>query len=347
MSSALERALRDRRLTDPERLLDLAGYQGPKRRNGRAWRIRCPSPAHEDRNPSCSLYVGRNLTLRWHCHACSAKGDALNLIAVVRFGGELGAAIRFVNGEAYRSTYSGAPRVKPKSRSEPTNDERRLRTSAIASRLLDLCELEGPVAEYVQARGLKDIGFAGGLRSLPQLAAELRVVSTLLEEWPHEALIDAYIINGEGCLALRSWPLLLFWRDPKTEQVTLQRRAINPAVEPKYRWCKGLAPTAPHRFGPDSNTVIVCEGFLDGLSLHVLEPSRTVFAFPSASSIRPEWQCYFENKTVFVAFDDDAAGTRASEVFAETYQVANAIRAIPEAGNDWNGLLKISQEGDL
>ena len=40
-------------------------------------------PAHDESNPSCSVTIGPDGTLRWRCFGCSAGGNALHLVAVV------------------------------------------------------------------------------------------------------------------------------------------------------------------------------------------------------------------------------------------------------------------------
>jgi hypothetical protein len=45
--------------------------------------VRCPSPNHQDRTPSCSIQE-RGGVLVWKCHGCDAGGDVLELVAAVR-----------------------------------------------------------------------------------------------------------------------------------------------------------------------------------------------------------------------------------------------------------------------
>lgn len=62
----------------------------------RAGFCRCPSPAHEDRHPSCRL-GGPDPTL-WRCFACGAAGGIYDLASLL-LGGPTGPALR---GEAFR-----------------------------------------------------------------------------------------------------------------------------------------------------------------------------------------------------------------------------------------------------
>ena len=90
-----DRSIRARalELTCPQ----LLAHKGlvPAGKRGRArFKIRCPSPAHPDRTPSCSIRPKR-----WRCFGCGRKGDVLDLIGLLDgldgFGDQLRAALRY------------------------------------------------------------------------------------------------------------------------------------------------------------------------------------------------------------------------------------------------------------
>lgn len=70
-----------RRLDDPSRVVAALGLGRGARRQARGWIVACP--AHEDKNPSCSIRVGRDGTLQCKCQACGFSADVLGLIAAV------------------------------------------------------------------------------------------------------------------------------------------------------------------------------------------------------------------------------------------------------------------------
>lgn len=73
-----------RRLADPARIVGMLGLgDGARRQPGGGVTIRCPTPEHDDRTPSCSVRVGRDGTLAIRCHGCGWTGDVLGLIALV------------------------------------------------------------------------------------------------------------------------------------------------------------------------------------------------------------------------------------------------------------------------
>lgn len=75
---------------DGPSILDVARASGrePKRIGSRL-RVRCPSPQHEDKNPSCDLSEQKNA---FYCHACGANGG------VVRFANLAGVSLRGLAG---------------------------------------------------------------------------------------------------------------------------------------------------------------------------------------------------------------------------------------------------------
>jgi len=60
--------------------------------------VRCPSPAHEDRTPSC--HVGLDAAAGWYCHGACGAGGAIYDLASVLEGGPTGPWLR---GEAFRA----------------------------------------------------------------------------------------------------------------------------------------------------------------------------------------------------------------------------------------------------
>lgn len=80
-------------LVDAAKLcMGLGLMEGAKRQHGGVV-IRCP--VHGEKNPSCSVSLGRDGTIRVRCFACDFSGDALHLIGAVR-----GWSLR--DGESFR-----------------------------------------------------------------------------------------------------------------------------------------------------------------------------------------------------------------------------------------------------
>jgi CHC2-type zinc finger protein len=68
-------------LTDPRGLCSALGLKGKAKRDGSMVTVYCP--AHQEKTPSCSVFVGPDGTIAVNCFGCQFKGDALRLIAMV------------------------------------------------------------------------------------------------------------------------------------------------------------------------------------------------------------------------------------------------------------------------
>lgn len=70
-------------LTDPAGLCRALGLEVSRsKRQARGVFARCP--AHNDKDPSCSIRVMNDGTIGAHCFACGWSGDALGLVAAAR-----------------------------------------------------------------------------------------------------------------------------------------------------------------------------------------------------------------------------------------------------------------------
>ena len=66
------------RLTRPD-IVTICQQKGIKLHpHGRYYKTSCPTPHHEDKNPSCAIYPDTNT---WYCFGCHASGDSYNLQA--------------------------------------------------------------------------------------------------------------------------------------------------------------------------------------------------------------------------------------------------------------------------
>lgn len=67
---------------------------------------RCPSPDHDDRNPSASMYVAPDGDERVHCHSCGFDED---VIGVARVLGERVPSLRSLDQQTVRRRADHAP----------------------------------------------------------------------------------------------------------------------------------------------------------------------------------------------------------------------------------------------
>ena len=57
-----------------------AATDGTMKRSGNGWMVRCPTPTHEDRTPSCHISTGDGGTALWHCFGCRTGGSIIDLL---------------------------------------------------------------------------------------------------------------------------------------------------------------------------------------------------------------------------------------------------------------------------
>jgi hypothetical protein len=147
-----------------------AGRLGP----GRRWH--CPLPDHDDVHASVTMFRDRHGHERWRCWSADHRGDALDLVAIVR-GGDRGDALDWLATRAGMVPDRPLPPVHPKRTLQAPVAATVM--SPLVERYVTTCEhiLSGPhgrpVREWLHARGLDEttiaanrIGADPGRRSL-------------------------------------------------------------------------------------------------------------------------------------------------------------------------------------
>lgn len=137
--------------------------EGPAR--GRYVVIRCP--AHQERSPSCSVFVGRSGTVGARCWSCGWTGDVLALVAIVR-GLDLAGDFPAVKREAAALAHvdlAAPPRARelppaPPSQPPPLEEVRRVLRGAYAP------SADRSAAAWLRSRGLDPAACDGLARVL-------------------------------------------------------------------------------------------------------------------------------------------------------------------------------------
>lgn len=57
-------------------------FEAPIKIGEHRYKALCPSPDHPERNASCVVNYHRKHGWRWHCFACGADGDALDVLTL-------------------------------------------------------------------------------------------------------------------------------------------------------------------------------------------------------------------------------------------------------------------------
>lgn len=210
-----------RALHDPAMLvrgLDL--LDGSERRAG-GIAVRCP--AHEERNPSCSITRGPDGTLRARCFSCGWTADALGLISTVRridlhgafrevlaVGAELAGDVRLA--DEIRGDTPPSPRPAPRAAPPPV-PPREFPPSTEVQRLWNGA---GPTAENPTCSSyLRSRGFDPGAVDVLGLCRALSVDRSRWarfggEPWRstgHRMLVRAWDARGT-LVTLRAWQVM-------------------------------------------------------------------------------------------------------------------------------------------
>jgi DNA primase len=310
---------------------------GPRAGRGRSASWACPDPGHgpqTGRTPPVTIFLARNGTPRWHCHACGAGGTAVDLVATTQGVGVRDAlamlAARAGVGE------SSAPRLRrPYPRRPPSPSLPPLSAAATeVQRYVAACE-----AYLGGANGGRWRAWLEG-RGLPE--AVLRANRVGADPGPR------HLVRPPG-LPQRGPAVVLPLLTPDGRVAYLQARYLdadrsgrkydNPAhglaANPRVGYVASVGRPAAR------GLVVVCEGPLDALSVAGAGvPAVAVLGagLPDASVARRVVELA-GNARVVVAFDRDARGTRGAERLRanidELGHAASAL-AVPAGDvNDW------------
>lgn len=306
----------------------------------------------------------------WSCHKCKAKGDGVDLISHSKYGkrsNDLGgpewAALRAwcaetglaspaaPGGESRASVkpMSGVidnlmGRRKPRERSAPAESAPAESapsggTFGWSDELTTQCEdaLWGPdgagVLAYLESRGfvegtIKEFRLGAKLVRSGELVVEQHLTIPLCDERGVPINMRFRAIPGD-CLACMGTGCSRCGQSGEAK------------AKPKYRVCKGrpLPLFGCDRFSSDlKKAVIVTEGELDAIALHQYGyHSSVVSGTAGAGALTDEWLDLLEPFTHFVlAYDDDEAGHKGADAFAEKMGKDRCSRAIfvhPDAGS--------------
>ncbi len=320
-------------------------------------RFRCPAPerhAHGDRTPSVTIWPERGTFKCWVCP--DVKGDVIDLVRRMRGCGFL-PAVEFLRarGGAVAAPHAARGSHTPRSQTdlfpsrivpppprppEWSDDDDRNRREVLQALLHGCRPVSGKAAAWLRSRRIfQKTWTAQRLRVVDDYAA---ISDHLTQHFSPEALRAGGLFNAEGHLRFYRHPLLLPYFDAEGAPVYLQARALEAEIKPKELSLAGPIP-CPYNaalLDGEPGHLYLCEGVIDTLTL--LEAGFAAVGIPGAANFKPAWCRLFRNKSVFVAFDADAAGeagaAKSIALLADAGVTAHRL-AIP-AGKDINEWLR-------
>lgn len=251
---------------------------------------RCP--LHEDGNPSFGLYRNDKSEWAWKCHSGCGGGDGADFIAKLENISNPDACRRYIE-LAGVTTATDYPTVAKRSSTPVDTCTKRFERSLAPT------EIYNPT----------DDDCAAAIKMAESLSTDLILCERIARgrKWRAETLqtlaFEGYLGWHDGKLAfIYDTGVKLRWRE-KGERI------IRWAFGKPWIWRGAWLNTA--------QSVYLCESETDAISLIDAgieqEVGVAVVAMPSASTFREDWVHLFSRKDVILAFDNDAAGAKATQ----------------------------------
>ncbi|WP_245185933.1 DUF7146 domain-containing protein [Falsiroseomonas frigidaquae] len=324
-----------------QRVEDLARDLLPNgRRDGAEWR--CGSLAGE-RGQSLAVRIHGERRGVWCDFASGQRGDALDLVAASRFGGDKREALRWARGWLGLGAGSVAPAIMPaapapKDRRPDAEAEAR-RRAALALFLAAQPSIAGtPVDHYLRGRGI----------ALAELGRQPRALRFHPAVWCGEAGRDlpamlAAITDGGGVhlSTHRTWlarDAAGHWRKASLETA---KRALGGFAGGFIPLQRG-ASAKPMREAPEGETVAAAEGIETALSVALACPDLRVIAAVSVSNFARIILPPRVRTLILCADNDEGAQARdaVTRAVAQHQAEGRIVRiARSPVGSDFNDLL--------
>ena len=290
----------------------------------------------------------------WDCKRCRVRGDALDLLALVQHGVRSDGLSKQQWGDLrdwcvdqglahnqdtravppVRSTASLTDRLLGKDR--PQRQQAAQQAAQPAGGAGPPAAPSGPPAAAQATQGgpfawhpglaegctadLWDTGSRQSDAALIWLREERLLTDATIREW------------GLGCKMIKGHPWLTIPLRDESERVVNVRFRSLPPQDKTYRVCPGrpLPLFGSHLLGSDLARVVVAEGELDVMALWQYGLTSSVVSGTAGSdTMKDEWLDQLEHYEGFVlAYDNDEAGERGAQKFADKMGVERCSRAV-------------------
>lgn len=279
------------------------------RREGPEWRV---GSLAGEKGKSMAVHLGRERAGVWADFQSGQRGDVLDLVAAVRFGGNKAEALRWSRawlGLDDPSRPFVAMPVAPRERQVRDDAEDRAKKSGAARALWLGGQLLGgtPAAAYLDGRGIGPgaIGRApGALRFRPDVWCSERQRNA-------PAMLAACVRAGRIVACHRTFLEEKpggIWGKASIRAAKKVLGPIGGAFIPVWRGRSGR----PVAEAPEDDTLIICEGIEDALTLALHLPECRVFAAYSLGNIA-SLQLPPVFADIVLAFDRDGENPQARE----------------------------------
>lgn len=298
----------------------------------------CPQCGESSRDSQkFSVFVSSDDRWRFHCFSCGVYGDSADFLALARKI-TLGDALRELDKGIRTSVVHKAPAPA----AEPARNDKLIEAiNVLAEKAFD----DSP-RSYLRQRRISedtiDMAIATGqLRMLPRNPAKAR-------DWLLKNLGES-LLKEAGLMKEGKWPGMSF---KPLLAIERGREGIECRVaEFEYRFAKAT------RYGhmkwpwyfqhrPEPRTVLVTEGFIDGLSAwQSVREADAIMSVPGVNGWTERWFKVIHERNpasmIAIGFDDDSAGSTATRKLGDVLDGLGIDWTImePPIGKDWNDAL--------
>jgi DNA primase len=280
---------------------------------------------HSERTPSLEINDAKGT---YHCHGCGAGGDAITFL-IKREGMSFRAAIETLSGNTF-PTVSEEERARRKTEDERQTAERVALARSIWAKAVAAAGT--PAEVYARSRGI-----GGELPPTVRFAMTPRWRNLETGEVGRDHPAMACVLQDVSGAVVGVQ--CVFLQNGGRQKYERMRDDGTPA---KAKLTFGVIVGSALRLGPVSDTIVLCEGPEDGLTLAQQLPDRSVWV-SCGTALMSRVQLPPEVRSVVLAGDNGNAGVAAVEearaAFMERGLSVREIFPDPEF-KDWNDELR-------
>ena len=321
--------------------------------------VKCPSPNHEDRTPSCCIYPREN---RYYCHGCKANGDVIDFVQK-EMGCGYREAIECLTCDSIPTSTKLHPYAPKEDKIKGTGAD----FSDIYEFLMD--QLPYPVrGDYLtrdRSLDLKELK-NNEIRAIPERDDRYYYKNMLLQAFPEERLVK----SGVLAIGKKGFPYFFFWECDFIFPFFDDGRAIylQGLVRSNLRADRGKVRNLPGIKKPtfyipktsaDKPNICILEGVITTLFFMGLQTTSNAFGLLSSDFKEEgiqELEKFKEKHTFYICPDVDSAGKNVAQkvldaLFKREFkyrdEIVNPRDIGRQLGLSEEALLKVKDLNDL
>ena len=320
---------------------------GEPRKTSSGWLVRCPNPAHDDKNPACSVNEKGGVAL-WHCFVCENGGNAISWFRLAKgdrasfpelmqeLAGEFGSHVGISEGtQGVRPRSRAALRQEPQ---EPIDFPKRMRAEVAAGEeatdlLVKFARQKRLNVEHITASGVHP-AFRRHLCSPDHCGTEQ-------EQWTDILVIRVPVMGVNGVVV--GWQDILTRDDADNHFYGQKKRTAS--------GCQFPAVGVDVAVQQKPNRILLVEGITDWLTARAAAPGWAVVgALGSSQMCDTAAELQKTNgvgtATLVVVGDGDPPGDKGA-IAAVAEWAGRSVRLRPSEGTDISDMWVQSRDSGM